>query len=199
MHSEGIVTIRAAIILLLGCCWATSHAATVQLVGPPVVFTGDTFEIMIVGDFGDEGLLAGGVQILYDPANYSFAGYSTGLGVDPGLSCPGAGLCPVDPPGVISLVWGQFLIDLIPPGAGLTVMGIMTFNALQSGTVEDPLPPVFGIADFSDFTGGWFGAGFVTIATPELIGLNIPIPATIWLMFGALASLGALTQSPVRL
>ncbi len=173
-------------LIFLCFCWTTAGASTVSLVGPVFVSFGDTFHVSIVGDFETEGLLAGGVQILYDPGVFSFVSYTTSLDVDTDLSCPGAALCPIDPPGVFSIVWGQFLVDLIPLNSGPTLMGTLTFAALAPG------PATIDIVDFSNFTGGWFGAGFVSIPTPELIGLGIPLPGALWLLMSGLVALGGI-------
>ena len=193
MFKKVLPGLAAAVVLTAG-----ANAATVSIVAPDKVVEGDTFEIQIFGDFGNDGLLAGGLQLLYDSSLLSIEFIQFDLGVDPDLSCPGAGLCPVDPAGTISIVWGQFLADLIPAGAGPTLMATLQAVAL---------PGILGaggtdltLLDFSAFTGGWFGAGFVTIATPEFLGTTImsnpiPLPAAVWLMIGGLGALARFRRS----
>ena len=84
-----------------------ANALSVSLVGPDIVLPGEQFDIQIIGDFEDQGFLAGGIQVLYDANLATVDNFEFALGVDPDLSCPGAGLCPVDEPGTLSIVWGQ--------------------------------------------------------------------------------------------
>ena len=190
MFKKVLLSLAAAVALTAG-----ANAATVSIVAPDKVTVGDTFDIQIFGDFDNDGLLAGGLQLLYDSSLLSLSFGQFDLGVDPDLSCPGAGLCPVDPAGTVSIVWGQFLADLIPAGAGPTLMATLTATALapDAGTALTAI-------DFSAFTGGWFGAGFVNIATPEFLGaaveINpIPLPAAVWLMIGGLGALARFRRS----
>ena len=190
MFKKLLASLAAAVILTAG-----ANAATVSVVAPDKVSEGDKFDIQIFGDFGNDGFQAGGLQLLYDAALISIQNFQFNLNVASALSCPGANLCPVDPAGEFSIVWGEFLTDLIPAGAGPTLMATLTATALA---------PTAGTAlvaiDFSAFTGGWFGAGFVTIATPEFLGaaveINpIPLPAAVWLMIGGVGALAGFRRS----
>ena len=122
------IRILSGLILALAFS-LNANALSVSLVGPDVVAPGDQFQIQIIGDFEDQGLLAGGIQVFYDANLATVDNFEFALGVDPDLSCPGAGLCPVDDPGTLSIVWGQFLADLIPVDAGPTLMGTITMTA----------------------------------------------------------------------
>lgn len=190
--------ILSGVILAFAVAFTTTaNASTVSLVAPADVVPGETFQIEVIGDFGIDGFIAGGVQILYDPGLIQIDNFSFALAVDPGFSCPGATLCPADPPGILSLVWGEFLNDLIDPDVGPTLMGTVTATAVgPSGRGNDNVA-VLDLADFSAFTGGWFGAGFVEIAAPELNGTSIqivPLPAAVWFMIGGLGALAGLRR-----
>ena len=161
--------IIAALFVISPFAAINSHAALVSIAGPTDVTVGDSFQLQIIGDFGTDGLLAGGIQLFWNPVLAQLDNFAFDLNVDADLSCPGAGLCPVDPAGTASIVWGQFLINLIAPGAGPTVMATLDFTATGVGSV------LFDPVDFSAFTGGWFGAGFVPIATPDFSGLQVTV------------------------
>lgn len=163
--------IAAAAVALL---WvAHANAATVTLLAPAAVAEGESFEIRVVGDFAVEGLAAGGLQMLFDPAVVRIDEFQFSLAVDPAFSCPGAVLCPDAPAGTFSIVWGVFPPpDLIAPGTGPTEMARLTVTALAAtpGTT-------LSLIDFSSFTSGWYGSGFNAIAVPELVGAFLQIDA----------------------
>lgn len=179
---------------------STAGAYSVSLTGPTSVDPGEMFQVNIEGVFPG-GFIAGGVQLIYDPSEVQFVSFDFGPDLaaapDPDLSCPGAALCPVDPPGTFSIVWGQFLSDLLAPGADGAVMGVLTMRAVDLGTRGTSSSIDLGLNDFTAFTGGWFGSGFVDLGgPPDLNGLSIPVntavvplPAAAWLMIGGLGAL----------
>lgn len=178
---------------------ASANAAhTISIAGPDSIEPGDTFTIDLVGDFPG-GFIAGGVQLNYDASLLTVDSFEFGAGLvgtpDPDLSCPGAALCPVDAPGTFSIVWGQFLSDLLPAGATDAVMATLTMSLASSrGT---PSSTSLTLSDFSTFAGGWFGSGFSDLGGPPAFnGLTIdietaviPLPAAAWLMIGGLGAL----------
>ncbi len=148
------------------------------------------------------GLLAGGLQLIFDPTRLSLNSFQTNLAVDPFFSCPGGNFCLDDPPGTLTIVWGQFLGNLIAPKSGATLMATLEMTALQccGSTTLD-------IIDYTDITGGWFDAGFQFMSAPAFRGASItittpegpvPLPAGVWLMMGAIGALAGLRRKPPR-
>lgn len=193
-----IKNILGGLTLSLAMVANANAAHSISLGGPASVLPGETFDVQIIADFPG-GLIAGGLQLLYDPSVVSLLDFQFGPDLaaapDPGLSCPGAALCPVDAPGTASIVWGQFLSDLLPVDSTGAVIGVLTMRAADlrgTGASID-----LALQDFSSFTGGWFGSGFSDLGgPPDFNGLSIvvdtavvPLPAAAWLMIGGLGAL----------
>ncbi len=139
---------------------------------PDLVQQGEQFEIEIVGDFGVQGLIVGGLEVQYDSTMLTIDAFSTELISVPGGNCPGSAACPDDTPGRFLIVWAGHLTPLIAPFDGPTVMGTLTMTAQEVG--ETPLE----LVDRSDFTGGWFDGGFQPF-TPTFLNTTVEvIPAS---------------------
>lgn len=138
---------------------ASTNAASLNITAPSAVDVGDSFDAQIWGDFSVEGLIAGGITLLWDNSSLQIENVTLELAVDPDLSCPGNVNCPTYPPGATVIVWGGFLSNLIEIGtAGPTLMATVTFTAI-SETASSPLV----MLDNSYLAGGWFGANFTPI------------------------------------
>lgn len=179
------------IIMILGAFTAThTNATTVWLDAPDTVAVGDQFTLTLMGDFGDRGLRTGAVKIVYDVGLASVLDVTLLVDVVPGLSCPGAPLCP-DDPGEQVIVLGEHLRDIVVPNAGPVPLAALTIEAMTTGLLE------LVLMDFSVSTGGWFGTGFVSMPAPQLIGTNVqivPLPATLWLMLASVSIIAGLRR-----
>lgn len=183
----------ALIALLAG----TANAATVSLIGPASVGEGETFTVDMIGDFTGTGLQGGAVEILYDPTLVELVGFEFIAPADPTLSCPGAALCPDDPPGSLLLIFSNFSLPLISAADGVGTIGQLTLRALGSGDRGPSDVINLDMIDAGDIGGGWFGEGLVDLgAPPDLFGASIavettviPLPAAAWLMIGGLGAL----------
>ncbi|MDH3588132.1 MAG: VPLPA-CTERM sorting domain-containing protein [Gammaproteobacteria bacterium] len=165
-----------------------ANAASMSIVGPDKVRVGDTFELQIWGDFSGEGLIAGGINLFWDPALVQLNSINLKLNTVADFSCPGSVNCPPNTANSAVIVWGQFLTDLIAPtDVPPTLMANLSFTATAPGLA------VFDMVTNGALTGGWFGAGFTPIDDPTFglhtMGINIPLPAAVWFMIAGLASL----------
>lgn len=172
---------------------ANANASSLMITGPDQVEPGQTFELQIWGDFSGEGLIAGGITFFWDSALVGLNSITRAFGAAD-FSCPGSPGCPPATANSAPIVWGEFLTDLIavdavPP----TLMATLNFTANVTSAEG---AAAFSMADNTALTGGWFGAGFSTIATPEFgafqLDINtavIPLPAAVWFMIGGLGTL----------
>jgi len=169
-------------------------ASTVTIDGPASATLGDTFALEIWGDFSGVGLIAGGVEFFWDPALVQLERVSLALPVDASFSCPGSINCPSAGSNSAPIVWGEFLTDLIAPTDTTPVLlATLDFTAIGTRAAVGGSAALFSMASSDALTGGWFGAGFDPIATPDFgtyaMQIVVPVPAAVWLMLGGLGTL----------
>lgn len=185
---------RLVAIFALSLLFAVQvNAATLTIGGPDSASVGDAFEITISGDFGAQGLIAGGISFYWNDALLDLNSISLELPVAADFSCPGGSNCTPGGADSALIVWGEFLVDLIDPNAGQTLMATLSFTAVGSAT--EALAS-FSMTNADDLTGGWFGANYVDIPTPDfgtfemqIDQVVVPLPAAVWFMIGGLTTL----------
>jgi len=171
---------------------ASANAATLTIMGPASATVGDSFQLEIWGDFGAEGLIAGGITFGWDSSLVQLDMITRAFGATD-FSCPGSPGCPPPTANSAPIVWGEFLADLIAPNAGPKLMATLNFTAI--GPIAEALA-TFSMADNPNLTGGWFGSGFAPIDIPSFGGFTmdvnsavVPLPAAVWFMIGGLGTL----------
>ncbi|MDH3769050.1 MAG: VPLPA-CTERM sorting domain-containing protein [Gammaproteobacteria bacterium] len=179
--------------LTLGMLFAAqANATSLTLTGPDSVTIGNSLVLEIIGNFGDEGLYAGGITLDFDESALSLTSIVLNPELNSQFSCPGFFTCPEN-----AVVLGSTDVvapfeGLIAPGAGDMLLATLIFDTNSPST--EGTSTFIGMSDFSSFAGGWFAFDLSDGSTPDLIGksvtLNaIPLPAAAWLMIGGLATL----------
>lgn len=184
--------------------FGVANANSVSLIAPAEVSPGETFTVDVVGDFGSDGFLAGGILVTFDPALVSVEGFDWGSDLLPPGPAPEASCFTPNAPcfmdaaeGNMAIVWGSFDIlgpGLVAPDSAPAILATLTMQAAGDRGASALIN--LDIAHFLDIPGGWFGSGVVPIANPDLFGASIavtttvvPLPAAAWLMIGGLGAL----------
>ena len=179
--------VRASALFLVA---SVASANTLSLSGPGSVNVGDSFQLLIEGDFSSNGLLGGGSTFGFDPALVSVTGISLFGNIDPGFSCPGAVGCP-STANSTGIWWGNFSPVLNAGHTAPFTLAIIDLTAL---------PGAGGLAAFTladdPAAGGWADVNFGD-ATPTFSGVSVdimgaavvPVPAAVWLFGSGLIGL----------
>lgn len=184
---------RMLMLLLFIALPLASQATMVYLEAPDRVTVGTPFEVSFFGDFEDFGLHGAGMDFVYDEARAEVTDFHSAIPNDPDFSCPGAPLCPPNPPGLFVIILASFFDPMILPDAGVTLLATMSM-------VAGPTPGVLrlDIIDNTPFSGGWFDANFDPMPIPSLMGTRVRVVAVDIPSTGLLLLLGVGAHFCVR-